>query len=113
MLGNKEIMAKNISKQMKIKNVDRKKMAEDLDVKYTTLSDWINAKTYPRIDKIEAMANYFDINKSDLVEEPSKVAVSSRAEVIAAHIDDDATEEEIEEILAYIEMRKSLRNKHK
>ncbi|WP_232751407.1 helix-turn-helix domain-containing protein [Macrococcoides caseolyticum] len=32
------------------------------------------------------------------------------AETIAAHIDDDATEEEIEEILAYIEMRRNLRN---
>lgn len=34
-----------------------------------TFSDWINAKTYPRIDKIELMANYFGIEKSDLVED--------------------------------------------
>lgn len=70
MLGNKEVMANNIIRQMKLKNVDRKQMAKDLNLKYTTLSDWINAKTYPRIDKIELMANYFGINKSDLVESP-------------------------------------------
>lgn len=70
MLGNKEVMASNIIRQMKLKNVDRKQMAKDLNLKYTTLSDWINAKTYPRIDKIELMANYFGINKSDLVESP-------------------------------------------
>ena len=32
-------------------------------------SDWVNAKTYPRIDKIELMANYSGISKSDLVED--------------------------------------------
>lgn len=71
MLGNKEVMANNIIRQMKLKNVDRKQMAKDLNLKYTTLSDWINAKTYPRIDKIELMANYFGVNKSDLVESPN------------------------------------------
>ncbi|RXK19052.1 XRE family transcriptional regulator [Macrococcus sp. DPC7161] len=68
MLGNKEVMSKNIKRFMKEKNVDRKQLSKDLNVKYTTLSDWINAKTYPRIDKIELMANYFDVSKSDLVE---------------------------------------------
>ena len=34
-----------------------------------TFSDWVNAKTYPRIDKIELMANYFGISKADLVED--------------------------------------------
>jgi hypothetical protein len=28
----------------------------------------MKAKKYPRIDKIEFMANYFGINKSDLIE---------------------------------------------
>lgn len=70
-LGNKEIMGKNIQKYMKKKNIDRHKLSDDLNVKYTTLSDWINAKTYPRIDKIELMANYFGIQKSDLVEDSS------------------------------------------
>ena len=37
--------------------------------KPSTFSDWVNAKTYPRIDKIEMLANYFGINKSDLIED--------------------------------------------
>ena len=44
MLGNKQIMAKNISRLMKENNIDRKKLSDGLKVKYTTLSDWINAK---------------------------------------------------------------------
>lgn len=73
MLGNKEVMAKNIKKYMKIKGVDRKEMSKALKVSYSTLSDWINAKTYPRIDKIELMANYFGVTKADLVEGDQKM----------------------------------------
>jgi hypothetical protein len=40
-----------------------------LGFKYTTFIDWIKAVTYPRIGKIEAMADYFGILKSDLIEE--------------------------------------------
>ncbi|MCO4327084.1 XRE family transcriptional regulator [Staphylococcus agnetis] len=72
MLGNKQVMAKNISRLMKENNVGRKKLSDDLNVKYTTLSDWINAKTYPRIDKIELLADYFNVSKADLVEDKEK-----------------------------------------
>lgn len=71
-LGNKEIMAKNISKYMDKMGIDRNKLSSDLNIKYTTLTDWINGKTYPRIDKIELLANYFGISKSDLVEDASQ-----------------------------------------
>ena len=66
-LGNKEIMSMNIKHYMELKGVDRMQLSEDLNVSYTTISDWINAKTYPRIDKIELMANYFGVDKSALV----------------------------------------------
>lgn len=68
-LGNKSTMAKNIKYYMELNDIDRNKLCADLNIKYTTLCDWLNAKTYPRIDKIELMANYFHIQKSDLVEE--------------------------------------------
>lgn len=68
-LGNKEIMAKNISKYMEKSDVDRNKLSADLGISYTTITDWIKGKTYPRIDKIELLANYFGVSKSDLVEE--------------------------------------------
>ena len=69
-LGNKETMAKNIRYYMGLYNKTRQDMCDALDVKYSTFTDWVNAKKYPRIDKIEMMANYFNISKSDLVEEP-------------------------------------------
>lgn len=71
-LGNKEIFAKNLKYYMMINNKDRNDVCRDLDFPYTTFTDWCNGKKYPRIDKIEILANYFDIKKSDLVEDKSK-----------------------------------------
>lgn len=44
-------------------------MCDALGVKYTTFTDWVKGNSYPRIDKIELMANYFGISKADLVED--------------------------------------------
>lgn len=70
-LGNKAVMARNIKHFMEICGKERGQLAQDLEVPYSTVSDWINAKKYPRIDKIEAMAKYFGIQKSDLIEDSS------------------------------------------
>lgn len=70
-LGNKRIMAQNIQYYMQLYGKTRNDMCEALGVKYTTFTDWVKGNSYPRIDKIELMANYFGIEKSDLVEDPS------------------------------------------
>lgn len=66
---NKLIMARNIKKYMDMKGVTNQQICDDLGFKYTTFMDWIKGVTYPRIGKIEAMANYFGIRKTDLIEE--------------------------------------------
>ena len=68
-LGNKHIMSKNLKRLMAEKNVSAKEMSRALDFPYTTLLSWLKADNYPRIDKIEAMADYFGVMKSDLIEE--------------------------------------------
>lgn len=70
-LGNKKIMAKNIRYYMAKNSLSQTDICNTLGIKMPTFSDWVNAKTYPRIDKIELMANYFGISKSDLVEDKS------------------------------------------
>lgn len=77
-LGNKEIMAKNIRKYMEINNVSQSEVCKLLKIPMATFSDWINAKSYPRIDKIELLSNYFGISKSDLVEEKPSVQSDSK-----------------------------------
>ncbi len=71
-LGNKAIMSKNINRFMRENNVSAKEMSKSLGVPYTTFLSWRKGENYPRIDKIEAMAAYFGILKSDLIEEKTE-----------------------------------------
>lgn len=67
-LGNKQVMAQNIKMYMEDKGISRKEFCKRLGFAYSTVTDWLNAEKYPRIDKIEMMANFFGISKADLVE---------------------------------------------
>lgn len=71
-LGNKQIMANNIKFYLNKSGKTQKEICKDLGIAETTFSGWVRAVTYPRIDKIEKMANYFGIEKSDLVEDKTK-----------------------------------------
>lgn len=68
-LGNKAVMSRNLKRLMREKGATAKEMSKTLDFPYTTLLSWLKAENYPRIDKIEAMAEYFGVMKSDLIEE--------------------------------------------
>ncbi len=108
-LGNKEIMAENIRYYMEYNKIKAIDICTTLKFPMPTFSDWINAKTYPRIDKIELMANYFGISKADLVEKRTgnpktkgiKIPVLGR---VAAGIPIDA----VEEIIDYEEIPLSM-----
>lgn len=71
-LGNKETMAKNLQYYVERSGKTQKELCEIFGVATSTFNDWMKAKKYPRIDKIEVMANYFRILKSDLIEEKTK-----------------------------------------
>lgn len=71
-LGNKEIFAKNLAFYLEQSGRDQKEVAEDVGVAPSTFNEWMKAKKYPRIDKIEILANYFGILKSDLIEAPAE-----------------------------------------
>ena len=84
-LENKQVMAKNIRYYMEKNGLNATDLALELDFKYSTVLDWLKANTYPRIDKIEMMANYFKIEKSDLVEDKS---TKSENQDISTMVDD-------------------------
>lgn len=66
---NKIVFSKNLKEYMNRSGRNRNQMVNDLGVSYSTLTDWINGKKYPRIDKIDMLAEYFGISKSDLIED--------------------------------------------
>jgi transcriptional regulator with XRE-family HTH domain len=86
-LGNKEIFAKNLVYYVNRSGKDQKVIAEIVGVAPSTFNEWVKGKKYPRIDKVEILANYFGILKSDLIEEkgdeqslPQKTFVLSEGE---------------------------------
>ena len=85
---NKKIFANNLSFYMEKKGVDRNRLCADLDLKYTTVRDWLKGITYPRIGKIELLANYFNINKSDLIE--NKIATVQASDSLLEEITNTA-----------------------
>lgn len=68
-LGNKDVLAKNLKKYIAKSGKDRRTVAEDLGFPYSTLTDWVNGKKYPRINNVEKLAEYFGVSKSDLIED--------------------------------------------
>lgn len=79
-IGNKETMAKNLSYYVDRSGKSQKAISEELGFSRTIFNEWLNGKKYPRIDKIELLANYFGISKSDLIEEKKIWDIPEEAE---------------------------------
>lgn len=71
-MDNKNIFAANLKRYMKEHNKSRREVSDALGISYFTLTDWVNGKKYPRMDKVEMLANYFGIQKSDLIEDKTQ-----------------------------------------
>ena len=80
----KEVLAHNLRKNMEARNINQSELAKIAGVSPATVSDWLNAKKYPRIDKIEIIAKHFGIKKSDLIEDKSsQEEIKKNSEILA------------------------------
>lgn len=68
-MDTKDVFAFNLRRYMERYGKSRTDISEALKISYFTVSDWVNGKKYPRMDKVEMLASYFGIQKSDLIEE--------------------------------------------
>lgn len=68
-LGNKEILAKNLKMYIARSGKSRQELSDIWGFPYSTVTEWVNAKKYPRIDRIQIMADYFGITIADLIQE--------------------------------------------
>lgn len=106
-LGNKEIMSKNLKYYIERSGKDRRELAEIWGFPYSSVSEWVNGRKYPRIDKIEIMANYFGILKSDLIEEkPTNLSAGelSNARKDLMQIVQDCPEDKVDRLTAIIQL---------
>jgi transcriptional regulator with XRE-family HTH domain len=67
-MDNKNVFAENLNYYMREYGKSRRDVSEALGVSYYTFTDWVKGKKYPRMDKVEMLAKYFGILKSDLIE---------------------------------------------
>lgn len=68
-MDNKDIFARNLNYQMNLHSKTRQDISDALGISYFTVTSWTNGTKYPRMDKVEKLAAYFGILKSDLIEE--------------------------------------------
>ena len=73
-MGNKEIFAQNLTMYLEKSGKSQREVADIMGVSSSTFNDWTKGKKYPRIDKIEFLANYFGIKKSDLIEGKKEIS---------------------------------------
>ena len=83
----RRICARNLSRYMELCNKKQADIINDLGINKSAVSTWINGTRMPRMDKVQALADYFGINKSDLLEEKG-----TQEEDNSYYIDEDAKE---------------------
>lgn len=100
----KDVLSNNLKNLLHKKGKSQTDMAKDLNLKESTVSSWVNAVKYPRRDKIELMADYFNVLPSDITDDKTSNTLE------AAHFNkDDLTEDEIKQVENFIEFIKQNR----
>ena len=83
----KEIVAKNLEKLLKRKGKTQTDMARDLGFPEMTVSNWMKAKTYPRPDKLQLMADYFGVYRSEITEDTPNIIAEAQAQYLTGFSD--------------------------
>lgn len=65
----KEVFAKNLNRLLLKNGKTQSDLVTYMNTTASTVSDWCNGKKYPRVDKMQKLADYFGVLKSDLTEE--------------------------------------------
>ena len=92
---NKKVFARNLNYYLTTRGKTQNDLVRDLKITASTVSDWANGKKYPRVDKMQMLADYFGVLKSDLTEERQESELT----------DDIELQEYLEELKSRSEMR--------
>lgn len=65
----KSIFSKNLNYYMRQKNLSTADLANSLSLPFSTVSDWVHGRKYPRMDKVQLIADFFGVLKSALTED--------------------------------------------
>lgn len=100
----RKVFAKNLKEQLEIHDKQPVDLVNDLGIPFSTVSNWVNAQKFPRMGKIELLAHYFGIKKSDLTEEKKltdfHITDQERLILTAFRTSDDMTKQMVLRILS-------------
>ena len=65
----KEILSNNLNDLINRKRKTQADVGRDLEIPEATIRSWFNGEKYPRIDKIQMLADYFNVPRSRITEE--------------------------------------------
>ncbi|WP_107839542.1 LexA family transcriptional regulator [Metasolibacillus meyeri] len=85
----RKILANNLNRLLEQKNkkkIDVFNALEKYGVSETTVYSWFNGRKYPRIDKIQLLADYFGVLKSDITEDKNYEGNSILKEEMAPYV---------------------------
>lgn len=68
----KRIFSKNLNHFMALNGKTQVDIINDLGFNKSAVSTWCNGTRLPRMDKVDALAKYFGIKRSDLIEDKTK-----------------------------------------
>lgn len=63
----KTIFVSNLNRLLELRGKQQIDIVHELDVSSATVSDWCNGKKYPRIDKMELLADFLGVGLSALI----------------------------------------------
>lgn len=82
----KRIFTKNLNAYIEASGKTQLEIAKSIGVSPQTFNTWCKGIAIPRMGKVQALADYFHINKSDLIEDKSNTNEDSY------YLNDDARE---------------------
>lgn len=76
----KIIFSKNLNKYLSLSNKTQKEVADAIDVSPQTFNTWCQGIALPRMGKVQRLADYFGIGKTDLIDEKPPDPLTPRDE---------------------------------
>jgi repressor LexA len=100
----KRIFSKNLRKYMTINQKNQMDLMRDLGLSSSTVSNWCTGAKLPRMDKVQILADYFHILKSDLIEDKSESKIKPTTIPVLGSVPAGVPIEAIQDIIDYEEI---------
>ena len=65
----REIFVTNLKYWMEIRHKEQADISRDLNINISTVSSWVNGIAYPRVDKMQMLADYLNVPMKYLTDE--------------------------------------------